>query len=229
MSAKNSRLQASESRSRARASRSASPSYLPGGAESLLLQDGVVGEQATELIQEFAHTREYGDETEIEVEHEPAVENLDDEYILEQQREQRQKLPWFIIIIPFSTIATTACLAPRIEIFTNIVCDAYKARRERLPPDWDTERLGVSPSDPVRDSILLSAYAFRDIPVAFGPWTNGESLVGDEKDGVSLRLPNSSYVVADETFQMFVDPDVQAGVATLVTGPYHPLSFSYRS
>ncbi|ETW85959.1 hypothetical protein HETIRDRAFT_471204 [Heterobasidion irregulare TC 32-1] len=144
MSGERLRDTSSKSRSRVRASRDASPA----GPESLFLLDGPVTEEGVELLGEFVHP--YHRESE-ETEAIGVDEDHLDQAARIEQIEKRNKSPWwkkpsvwwFISLIPFSTMASTATTAPRIEVFTNIICDAYK--HSKSPgSDWDSERLGLS-------------------------------------------------------------------------------------
>lgn len=82
--------------SRPRASRNssrASLAYLPQGGESLLLPDGPIGEEATELLQEFVHPHRSAGHVLADDREDAAAE--DDSASDAASVEQRKKLPWY--------------------------------------------------------------------------------------------------------------------------------------
>ena len=88
MSGERSRDTSSNSRSRVRASRDASPA----GPESLFLPDGPVTEEGVELLEEFVHPHHHeSEETEVI----GVDEDLLDQAARIEQIEKRNKSPWW--------------------------------------------------------------------------------------------------------------------------------------
>ncbi|KAH9930705.1 major facilitator superfamily domain-containing protein [Fomitopsis serialis] len=112
--------------------------YLPTGPAVLINPDGQIGEEAAELLQEFVHPHHHAAEDTLLAEGgEPAEgdEDEDDDGAFEAAiHEWRQSLPWwkrpspwwFICAVPFSSMSMAMTLAPRIQIYTELACDAYK-------------------------------------------------------------------------------------------------------
>ncbi|KAI0699674.1 major facilitator superfamily domain-containing protein [Cytidiella melzeri] len=110
----------------------ASLAYLPQDAASLALPEGAIGAEVTELLNDFVHphntldNRLFGDEPPT-----PEIDEDDEDTV---SLEIRKKLPWhkrpsavwFLIIAPFAAGATAAAAAPRVELFTELACIAYK-------------------------------------------------------------------------------------------------------
>ncbi|CCM04726.1 uncharacterized protein FIBRA_06914 [Fibroporia radiculosa] len=72
------------------------------------------------------------DEEEIDLQEEDILRAQEDDATerIAERRWWRKPSPWwFICIIPFATIARAATQAPRVEIFIQLVCDAYKPIR----------------------------------------------------------------------------------------------------
>ncbi|PPQ99088.1 hypothetical protein CVT24_009355 [Panaeolus cyanescens] len=104
---------------------SANPSRSPGlvqgsgseirSPENLILPDGPVDEQATELLQEFIHPHHISPG--------PIKSSGDKEKVPWWKRPS----PWWLLCaIPFTSIATSATIAPRIEIYTILACSVHK-------------------------------------------------------------------------------------------------------
>lgn len=135
--------------SRPRASRNssrASVAYLPQGGESLIIPDGPIGEEATELLQEFVNP--HHDRSHISEQEDGAGDNASDTASIEQ----RKKLPWykrpsplwcvqcpnswftfvnliscrFLLMVPVAASATAATLAPKVEIYTQLACATHR-------------------------------------------------------------------------------------------------------
>lgn len=94
-------------------------------AEALILPDGQVSAEAADLLEDlFIHS------------HHPSLIEAESDII-----EQRKRLPWWkrpsplwiLIAYPFSSIAFSATMAPKVEIYTQLACLAHK-------PEifWDT-------------------------------------------------------------------------------------------
>ncbi|KAI0957937.1 hypothetical protein AcW1_006164 [Taiwanofungus camphoratus] len=128
--------------SRSRHSRNTSASsvlFLPAGPEALINPDGPIDDEVVELLNEFVHPHRHDlDQTLVEEEPEVDVEAVGAPADEDEQGgptlESRQTLPWwkrpsplwFLSLIPFTSIVTSATMAPRIEIYTQLVCEAYK-------------------------------------------------------------------------------------------------------
>ena len=69
-----------------RASSRASLAYLPQGGESLILEDGPIGEEATELLQDLVHPHRH-----VLIEDEEDDRDESDIASIEQ----RKRLPWY--------------------------------------------------------------------------------------------------------------------------------------
>ncbi|KAF9444748.1 MFS general substrate transporter [Macrolepiota fuliginosa MF-IS2] len=111
----------SRSRSRVQSSGRATPTgrtYV-GQAEELILPEGPISEQTAELLQEFVHPHMVED-------------TLADEQSSEEEEElsKVRSLPWWkrpspwwlLVALPFTAIAMSATIAPRIEVYTTLAC-----------------------------------------------------------------------------------------------------------
>ncbi|KAF4576704.1 hypothetical protein EYR36_004683 [Pleurotus pulmonarius] len=89
-------------------------------AESLIFPDGPVSEEAAELLDEFVHGTHTRDST---------LTNIADNYHHDHNNQPWWKTPsswWLIVLLPFGALASTATLAPRIEILTILACSVIK-------------------------------------------------------------------------------------------------------
>ncbi|KZT09660.1 MFS general substrate transporter [Laetiporus sulphureus 93-53] len=138
------RVRDAPSRSRSRRPRASRNSslvsvpYLPDNPDALVNPDGQIGDEAAELLHEFVHPHRHDSDETLTADEEPREEadgSLENDDLLEEAvLEWRQSLPWwkrpspwwFIFLVPFSAIAISATMAPRIQIYTQLVCDAYK-------------------------------------------------------------------------------------------------------
>ncbi|KAH8116885.1 MFS general substrate transporter [Phellopilus nigrolimitatus] len=138
------RSQTSKSRSRQRRSHHASSSsvpYLSQGPDALLLPEGPVTEEAVELLHEFVHPRHRDkhradpDGTLVEETVESAEEESGGEDVGEEEdREALKLLPWYrrpsplwlLCMMPITSMAMSACAAPRVEIYTQLACLEHK-------------------------------------------------------------------------------------------------------
>ncbi|KAI0093846.1 major facilitator superfamily domain-containing protein [Irpex rosettiformis] len=109
----------------------ASLRYLPQDVESMAFPEGTVGAEATELLHEFVHPQHNQHEPLFGAEpHADGGEDEDDAASLEIRRKlpwyKRPSPYWFLLVVPFAAGATIATAAPRIELFTELACIAYK-------------------------------------------------------------------------------------------------------
>jgi hypothetical protein len=97
-------------------SRPTSTPYVPQ-PESLILPDGPIGEEAAELLTDLLHP------------HPSLVHDHDNEDDIKHEALPWYRTPsalWLLIILPFTSISTSATFAPRIEIYTQLVCAVHK-------------------------------------------------------------------------------------------------------
>jgi hypothetical protein len=209
----------------------ASIPYLPQ-AGSLIIPDGLVGEEATELLQEFLHPRPpHG------TEQEPTSDDTNDE------RASRGNLPWWkrssptwlvilctptsdrlivvryrlLVALPLTAISMTATMAPRIEIYTILACRVHKPEYTmHLAP---SNLFRLPPSD--TDSGLLNS------KLTPGPWTSPLIPINIASQWELAHIYFSSLPeTANDTESEIEnrcasDPDVQAAVARLTAGMYY--------
>lgn len=116
------------SHSRSRHIASSSVPYVPQ-AESLILPDGAVGEEAAELLNEFVHPNHHHDEGTIiglEDDDGNSDDNLTDKKAGKLPWWKKPSPWWLLAIMPFTSIAMSATMAPRIEIYTILACSVHK-------------------------------------------------------------------------------------------------------
>ncbi|KDR73681.1 hypothetical protein GALMADRAFT_251462 [Galerina marginata CBS 339.88] len=115
------------SHSRPRTSRNTTSSSVPyvPQAESLILPDGPVGQEATELLTEFVHPHHHtAEETLVGSSEGESDDDVDKKPKLPWWR---RPSPWWILgVIPFTSMASSATIAPRIEIYTMLACSVHK-------------------------------------------------------------------------------------------------------
>jgi hypothetical protein len=209
--------------------------YLPTGPADLLVPEGTVGEESAELLQEFVRPYHAAEETLVEEELGIPEE---DAALIAQAKEHRKNLPWwkrpsgywqvylisalelaneqacarFLCLMPLSSIAMSMALAPRIEIYTMLACDAHK-------PEYTAgrglENLGIH--------MPFSAKSSGQVLVAYNSQSVSSSLTtepvidldlapihvgADEGPTNGTVLPNPKLCRSD--------PEVQAAVAKLI-------------
>lgn len=111
-------------------------------------------------------------------------------------------------IVPLSAIATSACIAPRIEVYTLLACSVHK------PEVFEkTLRLGGYAGFPTENSphIVLPPVVLANSFDRSDPWFSPSVPV--------LDVQNVSYVTAQPN-PCALDPVVQAAVATLTAGEF---------
>ncbi len=198
-----------------------SRSYLDD-PESLILPDGPVSGEATELLAEFVHPHHHAPE-------ETLVGSSDGED--DDEPDAKARRPWWkrpspwwyvsrhfrrharyvltraahrlIASMPFTAIAMASTIAPRIEIYTMLVCSVYKPDIFRQSyPGVDASRLDLS-----APNLAAVASSPTLIPIYLP-----ELITDPPQSGNKTTLPN----------QCASDPVVQAEVARLTAGtPYY--------
>ncbi|TFY57982.1 hypothetical protein EVJ58_g6698, partial [Rhodofomes roseus] len=101
--------------------------YLPTGPNVLINPDGQIDDETAELLHEFVHPHHHAAEDTLVAEEDEEDDGAFEAAILEW----RQGLPWWKrpspwCGVPFSSIAMSMTLAPRIQIYTELACDHYK-------------------------------------------------------------------------------------------------------
>ncbi|KAL1742393.1 major facilitator superfamily domain-containing protein, partial [Schizophyllum fasciatum] len=105
------------SRTRFPISRTASTAPSTPGA--LLRPDGSVADEATGMLHEIVHPHDRSDATIVEDERAPEGKDARPWY--------KRPGPWWILaVIPLTTMATSGTLAPKIEIYTRLVCRVHR-------------------------------------------------------------------------------------------------------
>lgn len=157
-----------------------------------VLPDGPVDEETVELLNELIHPHHVQDETLV-----------DDD--AEGDSQQRQQLPWWkrpspwwlMFCTPFATIAMSATIAPKIEIYTLLACSVHKPEIFR-----DQHLLSTNlpfSLRPQKDSLVDITF-----PPSFDIAINNNTSTMDELNG----SPSTCAT----------DPVVLAAVAKLATG-----------
>ncbi|KIK57642.1 hypothetical protein GYMLUDRAFT_45806 [Collybiopsis luxurians FD-317 M1] len=107
-------------------SRSATLSVNPG--ENLILPDAPISQEETQLIHNLVHPHHGRDETLVEESH---SDGEDEDGDIERRRQSR--LPWYkkpspmwmLVMLPITSIAMSATLAPKVEIYTDLACTQH--------------------------------------------------------------------------------------------------------
>lgn len=79
--------------------------YLPGGPEDLIIPEGPVGEEATELLQGFVHPHHHADYTLVEDEEDEEPPNEADA-LAAQALEERRGMVWWKRPSPYWQVVT---------------------------------------------------------------------------------------------------------------------------
>ncbi|KAJ7444922.1 major facilitator superfamily domain-containing protein [Mycena latifolia] len=181
------------SRSRSRVS---SLRHTPGRSVSYaqsVLPDGPVDEETVQLLDELMHPHHEQDETLVDGEEDV------------QHNAERQQLPWWkrpspwwlVFCTPLSTIAMSATMAPKVEIYTLLACSVHKPEIFR-----DTQLLST---------FLPSSLRLPEEPTvgtAFPP-SFDIAISNNTSTVISMDKPQASPCASD--------PVVQAAVAKLTT------------
>ena len=110
--------------------------------------------------------------------------------------------------MPVGAIAMSSCVAPRVEIYTQLVCKSQK-------PDYTS---GDSTS-----SLIDSVFSYRNSVYSISNDTSNNpvlSLFPDQNDD----LPASNYYAKQDDNDCASDPEVQAEVAKLIASLFFPLT-----
>ncbi|PCH37836.1 MFS general substrate transporter [Wolfiporia cocos MD-104 SS10] len=155
--------------SRQRGSRNpslASLARVPEGPAALINPEGQLSNETAELLHEFVHPHRHESEDtliqeeveEVAEEGTPEFDGSSDGDNEEAAAAWRESLPWwrrpspiwFLSLIPLTAIAMSATIAPKVEIFTRLVCDVYK-------PEYTVGRDDL----PNKDLLDLTRMAFN--------------------------------------------------------------------
>ncbi|KAK0459815.1 uncharacterized protein EV420DRAFT_1641998 [Desarmillaria tabescens] len=155
----------SQSRSRPRSLRTTATSMLtdPQG----LVSEGAVSERDAELLHEFVHPHHHEAE-------ETLIGGSSDDTELDEELKARARLPWWkrpspiwlLAMMPFSSIAWSSTIAPRVEIYTQLACAVHS------PDIYDDQLTGFVSTNTTTEATLdvrqdrsVTVY-FRDMPEA---------------------------------------------------------------
>ncbi|KAH9037056.1 MFS general substrate transporter [Lactarius pseudohatsudake] len=122
------------------------PSQHPYSSANTIPPEGQLGDEAAELLHEFVYSHSHAS-----IENLPNLNMYDgggvdiDKVALEAQRGEHAARPWwrrasatwFFILCPLSAIAMSALIAPRLQLFTDLVCKELDGRQ------WDPAGAGA--------------------------------------------------------------------------------------
>ncbi|KAF5330575.1 hypothetical protein D9619_005275 [Psilocybe cf. subviscida] len=188
--------------SRPSVARNTSLPYVPMQPESLILPDGPVGEDDAELLDELVHRRRETQDTLV----------AEDE---DSEQAKRRKLPWWkrpspwwiLAIMPFTSMAGSATIAPRIEIYTMLACSVHKPDIFRL--NFPGVELGLQGFSDVK-ALNLSApntTPVIEIPIHLPQMPAADADAGDHEEPTADPRKRGNQCASD--------PVVQAAVAKL--------------
>ncbi len=207
-SAEHSRLRVpSQSRSRPRSLRTTAASLLrdPQG----LVSEGAISERDAELLHEFVHPHH----------HETEETLIGDDTDLDEELKARALLPWWkrpspiwyvlcfesvsliyilsrlLALMPFSSIAWSSTIAPRVEIYTQLACAVHS------PDVYDDQLLGLVFTNTTPLEAPPEVEQDRPITVFF------RDMLESPKNANGNRCAS--------------DPVVQVSVAKLAAGMFH--------
>ena len=106
-------------------------------------------------------------------------------------------------MVPFSAIAMSACAAPRVEIYTELVC-----RRHR--PDYTFGDRNMYPHSVIPGSLDVTS-----------PPEDTSSMANTWPFYVGATIPETLQALGekeDKQRECFEDPVIQAGAAKLIAG-----------
>ncbi|KAH9170171.1 major facilitator superfamily domain-containing protein [Lactarius sanguifluus] len=122
------------------------PSQQPYSSAITIPPEGQLGDEAAELLHEFVYSHSHAS-----IENLPNLNMYDgggvdiDKVALEAQRGEHAARPWwrrasatwFVVLCPLSAIAMSALIAPRLQLFTDLVCKELDSRQ------WDPAGAGA--------------------------------------------------------------------------------------
>ncbi|KAH9062341.1 MFS general substrate transporter [Lactarius vividus] len=122
------------------------PSQHPYSSVNTIPPEGQLGDEAAELLHEFVYSHSHAS-----IEDLPNLNMYDgggvdiDKVALEVQRGEHAARPWwrrasatwFVVLCPLSAIAVSALIAPRLQLFTDLVCKELDDRQ------WDLAGAGA--------------------------------------------------------------------------------------
>ncbi|EKM55220.1 uncharacterized protein PHACADRAFT_143280 [Phanerochaete carnosa HHB-10118-sp] len=157
---------------RSRASPKALLAYLSGRGESSSLPDDPIGEEAVELSYEFVHPR-HQDPADIPADAGEREADDSDTASLEEMKGlpwYKRPNPWWLLaLVPFAAVARGAEMAPRIGIYTQLACAAYKPELSSdngtLPATY-TYAPGYDPRLCAKDPVVQEAVAQMNMAVS---------------------------------------------------------------
>ncbi|KAJ7709720.1 major facilitator superfamily domain-containing protein [Mycena rosella] len=180
-------------------SRVSASRHTPGRSVSYaqsFLPDGPVDEETVELLDELMHPQHGQEET--------LVDEEDAQHDAERQQLPWWKRPspwWLLVCTPLSTIAMSATMAPKIEIYTLLACSVHK-------PEIFEDMRAHLPSY-VRPNEASTARTI--FPPSFDIAINNNSSTI-----ISMDEPHANPCASD--------PVVMAAVAKLTTGKSYPIA-----
>ncbi|KAI9442746.1 MFS general substrate transporter [Lactarius indigo] len=130
----------SPSPSRSLLSLRADPSQHPYPSTNTIPPEGQLGDEAAELLHEFVYSHSHASIEDLPNLSMYGGGGVDiDKVALEAQRSEHAARPWwrrssatwFVVLCPFGAIAVSALIAPRLQLFTNLVCKELDSRQ------WD--------------------------------------------------------------------------------------------
>ncbi|KAH7929729.1 MFS general substrate transporter [Leucogyrophana mollusca] len=189
---------------------SARSAYSPQ-PESLVLPDGPIDEPTAELLDDITHPHHQTEETLV-----GTLDEEDDGHIEEvaawKNRPwwKRPSAVWLLIGMPISSIGFSSTLAPRVELYTMLVCRIHR-------PEY------------VSNSNLPGVYGYTTIPevpsasVSFPTSVNGHTSTELGLEPPSVLVPRIPTLLSeqhnsasgDTRKQCAADPVVQAATAKL--------------
>ena len=111
--------------------------------------------------------------------------------------------PRILCMVPFSAIAMSACAAPRVEIYTELVCRTHR-------PDYTFGDRNIYPHSVIPGSIDVASLP-EDISSMANTWPFY----------VGATIPEAPKLLGekeDKQRECFEDPVIQAGAAKLIAG-----------
>lgn len=168
--------------------------------------DGAIGEEAAEYLEEFVGTHQHH--------HQPS-DGFGAEEDDEDEDERRKALPWYrrpspwwlLCAVPFSAIAKTSSLAPKVELFTMLACRVHK-------PDIFNESYTVNGTDIISKTLAtLPPRALEKLPTVNINNTYDDSL--NMGDAQSALVKRSRLHKGKPASPCAADPTVIAAVARL--------------